>query len=75
MNHIDLKSFYSLNNIHQPRLYEDVYDDNHSINYSVEETSDFEDTDDLNNNNNDNDNISDEILVLNKKIKILFIKD
>ena len=74
MNHIDLKSFYSLNNIHQPRLYEDVYDDNHSINYSVEETSDFEDTDDLNNNNNDNDNISDEILVLNKKNKNIIYK-
>ena len=71
MNHIDLKSFYSLNNTNtnNPRFYEDAYD-NHSINYSVEETSDFEDTDDLNlNNNNDNDDISDEVIVLNKKNK------
>jgi hypothetical protein len=51
--------------LNNSKSYENSYDDNHSINYSVEETSDFEDTDDFE--TKIKDDLSDDELIMKKK--------
>ena len=52
--------------LNNSKSYENSYDDNHSINYSVEETSDLEDTDDFE--NRFKDDLSEDELIMKKKI-------
>ena len=51
--------------LNNSKSYENSFDDNHSINYSVEETSDFEDTDDFE--TKFKDDLSDDELIMKKK--------
>jgi len=72
---IDLNQMFQSNNNNKnqidPKKYEDAYDDNLSVNYSLDETSDFEDTsDDLENNGKKNladDNNSDDVMIMQRR--------
>lgn len=66
---MDLRNQRSYTNNHplDPAVYEDNFDDNHSVNYSLDEMSDFEDTNDDYENSNIDDHNSDDILIMRKR--------
>jgi len=68
MNSSNIVKFVDLNNSNNSKNYETIFDDNHSINYSVEETSDFEDTEDFDSKLKDD--LSDDELIIKKKMEI-----